>query len=383
MTHRTIPSLNKLHAFRKELHQFPDYSGRERKTASRILTFCSDFQPDGVVENLGGTGLALIFESGRDGMTVMLRAELDALPMDEVIEIPHRSRNKGLAHKCGHDGHSTILCGVASLLRENRPETGRVVLLFQPAEETGKGATEVMEDPSFQGIIPDHVFALHNLPGYPAGSVIVRSGIFAFASLGLFVRINGKSAHAAFPEHGNSPLPALIELLTALPELPQTITGLHKDTILTITFSRLGNLVFGTSPGEVEMAATIRSPGDLDLEKMKAALIPMIRNLGIRNRLETTVQWHEPFSATVNDPEAVALIRSAARKLDLPLVEREEAFRWSEDFGEFTAKFPGALFGLGSGERHPDLHTPDYDFPDEIIEPGIRIFQEIINQLNR
>jgi len=221
MAHRPIPYLNKLQELRKELHQFPEYSGREKKTADRILKYCAAFPPDLVIEKLGGHGLALIYKGEMEGKTILLRAELDALPLDEVIDIPHRSRNKDLAHKCGHDGHMAILCGVAAMLHEHRPKTGRVVLLFEPAEETGKGALAVFKDPKFQGILPDYVFALHNLPGFPAGSVIVRNDTFAFASLGLFTRIKGESSHAAFPEHGISPLPALIELQSALPELPR------------------------------------------------------------------------------------------------------------------------------------------------------------------
>jgi len=383
MANLPISYLNTIQDLRKELHQYPEYSGREKKTAARIQEFCADFKPDFVIEKLGGNGFALVFEGAKDGKTLMLRAELDALPLDEVIEIPHRSLNKDLSHKCGHDGHMAILCGVAAMLHKNRPKSGRVVLLFQPAEETGKGAKAVLNDPKFKGIVPDYIFALHNLPGFPVGSIIVKNGPFAYASLGIFTRIKGESSHAAFPEHGISPLPALQELLGTLQELPVIIPGLHKNTILTITYCRLGHFVFGTSPGQAELAATMRSERNLDIEKIKAEIIPMIREIGIRYMLDTIIHWHEPFSATVNAPEAVTMIRTAARKLDLPIVERTEPFRWSEDFGEFTAKFPGAIFGLGSGEHHSDLHTPHYDFPDEIIEPGIRIFYEMIKQINR
>jgi len=116
---------------------------------------------------------------------------------------------------------------------------------------------------------------------------------------------------------------------------------------------------------------------------MKEEIVPMIREIGNRYMLDTIIQWYEPFRTTINTPEAVNMIRSAARKLKLLLIERNEPFRWSEDFGEFTARYPGAIFGLGSGENHSDLHTPHYDFPDEIIEPGIRMYHEIIRQINR
>ena len=351
------------------------------ESAARILKFCSQYEPDRVIEKLGGHGIALVFEGAREGKTVMFRAELDGLPINEAGELSHHSLNKEISHKCGHDGHMAILCGLAGILQQRRPETGRVILFFQPAEETGKGAKAVIEDPKFQEITPDVVFALHNLPGFPLGSVIVKQDVFACASLGLLIQVKGETAHASSPEHGISPLPALIEMLTKLPQAPASIKR-DDDARLAITYSRLGQFSFGTTPGDAELAATMRTRNTSDIELMKAEVVKMIRDISKRYSLEITVEWHERFNATLNDPEVVNIVRLAAETIELPLVEMKEPFWWSEDFGQFTERFPGTLFGLGTGENHPDLHTPNYDFPDEIIEPGIRIFYEIIKQLN-
>ncbi len=378
----SIPYLDKLQDFRKELHRYPEYSGQEKETAARVLKFCNQFEPDNVIEKLGGNGFALVFEGSPDGKTVMLRAELDALPVHESQEINHHSLVKDISHKCGHDGHLVILCGVAGILHKQRPETGRVVLLFEPAEESGKGAKAVIKDPKFQEIKPDYVFALHNVPGFPQGAVVVKSDIMAVASQGLFSRLKGRASHAAYPDQGISPLPALLELQRVLPQLPNTIGELGDQTRVTITYSRLGHFTFGTSPGNAELAATIRAKQDTDIELMKAKIVPMIRDIGNNYSLDTIIQWHERFDSTINDQEAVGIIQAAARTCTFPLVEMNEPFWWSEDFGQFTERFPGAIFGLGAGENHSDLHTANYDFPDEIIEPGIRIFHEIINQLN-
>jgi len=202
-----IPYLDKLRKLRKELHRYPEYSGREKETATRVLKFCSRYEPDIVIDKLGGHGFALVFKGAHEGKTLMFRAELDALPIDESLEIPHRSLHKEISHKCGHDGHMVILCGLAGLLQQRRPEMGRVVLLFEPAEETGKGAMAVIDDPGFRSVTPDYVFALHNVPGFPQGSVVVKSNIMAVASLGLFTRLKGDSSHAAYPDQGISPLP--------------------------------------------------------------------------------------------------------------------------------------------------------------------------------
>jgi len=377
-----IPYLDKLRKLRKELHRYPEYSGREKETATRVLKFCSRYEPDIVIDKLGGHGFALVFKGAHEGKTLMFRAELDALPIDESLEIPHRSLHKEISHKCGHDGHMVILCGLAGLLQQRRPEMGRVVLLFEPAEETGKGAMAVIDDPGFRSVTPDYVFALHNVPGFPQGSVVVKSNIMAVASLGLFTRLKGDSSHAAYPDQGISPLPALIELQSALPQLPNNIEGLSDHTLITITYSRLGHFSFGTSPGNAELAATIRAKRNTDIELMKTEIVSMIRDIGNKYSLDTIIRWHERFDATVNDQEAVNIIRAAARTLKFHIVEMKEPFWWSEDFGRFTERFPGAIFGLGAGEHHSDLHTPNYDFPDEIIEHGIHIFYEIIKQMN-
>jgi len=378
-----LPYLDEIQKIRHELHQFPEYSGQEKETVRRILDWSGAWEPDLIIEHLGGTGVALVFNGKTDGPTTMFRAELDALNVDEGNDIPWKSRHKDLAHACGHDGHMAILCGLAIGLAANRPASGRVVLLFEPAEESGKGALSVLNDPKFYGIQPDSVFALHNIPGYPKGSILVRDQVFSMASLGLFARLKGHSSHAAFPEHGISPLPALQELLDELPQLPGKLHELNPETFLTVTYARLGHFCFGTSPGNAEFAATLRSTDSLDIDILKRHLVDLIRDKGIRHMLDTIIQWYEPFGATVNHPGPVESVRKAARNLGYPVTELKQPFRWSEDFGEYTSRFAGAIFGLGAGTDHSDLHTPNYDFPDELLEPGIMIFRELIRILHQ
>ena len=172
--------LNKIINFRRELHQFPELSGYEEGTATRICKFIRNFSDARVVEGLGGCGLALVHTFSDEGPTVMIRCELDALPIHEVNSFEHRSTVNGVSHKCGHDGHMAIVVGLAWWLSEQSFKRGQVILLFQPAEETGQGAASVIADPKYEKLQPDYVFALHNIPGEPLHTVICVDPVSLF-----------------------------------------------------------------------------------------------------------------------------------------------------------------------------------------------------------
>ena len=188
--------LDLLIQLRHHLHARPELSGQECDTAGRVGEFIRAHTKAEIINGLGGAGMAAVFEGSSPGPTVMFRADLDALPILERSGVEYRSGVEGVAHLCGHDGHMAILCGLAQHLSARPPQKGRAVLLFQPAEETGSGAAQVIADPRFDRIRPDYAFALHNLPGYPAGSVVWRKGVCASASRGLVIRLQGSSAQA-------------------------------------------------------------------------------------------------------------------------------------------------------------------------------------------
>ena len=172
-------------AFRRRLHERPELSGEERDTARAVRAFLERTHPDRLIDNLGGHGLAAVYDGAATGPCLMFRAELDALPIDEVSAAPYRSRTLGKAHLCGHDGHMASLAALALGLSRARPKRGRVVLLFQPAEETGEGAEAVIVDPNFASIQPDFVFAWHNMPGMPRAEAAIATSLAACASRGL------------------------------------------------------------------------------------------------------------------------------------------------------------------------------------------------------
>ena len=167
---------------RRTLHEYAEPSGEEHRTAEIVRDYLQTFEPDDLLSQLGGHGLAAVYRSGKPGPLVLFRCELDALPIPETLTCDHASRTEGISHKCGHDGHMAIVSGLAPLLKKKRPQSGGAALLYQPSEEAGEGAARLLQDPSFRAIQPDYVFALHNLPGFPLGEVIWRDGVFSASS---------------------------------------------------------------------------------------------------------------------------------------------------------------------------------------------------------
>ncbi len=376
--------LSDLIHLRKTIHAEPELAGSEKATALKMVNFISRYNPDEIIKNIGGEGIAFIFRGREHGPTILFRCELDALPIQEINDFEYKSKFENRGHKCGHDGHMTVLAGLAEKISENRALKGKIILLFQPAEETGEGAEKVLNDNEFTAIKPDYVFAFHNLPGYPLNSIIVRKGGFASASKGMIIKLTGKTSHAAEPENGINPSLAAAEIITEFSYLPAKLEHAKEFTLATIIHTRIGEKAFGTSPGYAEIMATLRAYRNDDLELLIENAEKTAQSVASEHRLKIEISYTEVFPATVNDDKCVEIIKSASAKNNYSFTEISEQFRWSEDFGHFTARYEGAMFGIGSGEDHPQLHNPDYDFPDEIIPTGINMFYTIINEiLNR
>jgi len=256
--------------FRRNLHRHPEMSGHEVETAARIRMALSPLNPAEIVANLGGHGLAAIWTGPAPGPTLLFSAELVALPIEEISTRPHRSQNPGRAHLCGHDGHSTILIGLARMLSRRAPARGRVIPMFQPAEEDGSGALAVTADPRYGALTPDWAFALHTMPGLVFGQARLAPGPFACASQGLKITLTGKTAHASLPHTGLSPTGALADLIPSLQALGPG--GDHLDAgfrLITVTHARLGEPAFGIAPGEARLWATLRTPADAAMAALR------------------------------------------------------------------------------------------------------------------
>ncbi|MAP15211.1 amidohydrolase [uncultured Sulfitobacter sp.] len=377
----TNSDIEDLTQFRRALHQYPEVSGEEIETARTIAAELKKLAPTRILTGLGGHGVAAVFDSGTPGPTVLFRAELDALPIPEEHDIPWVSKVPGKSHVCGHDGHMTMLLALGRMIARQSVAKGRVVLMFQPAEEDGSGARAVVNDPAYAEIAADYAFAIHVEPGRPFGHVDTAPALINCASKGVAVTLRGKTAHAASPEDGTSPAPALAELIPALQALGPG--GALDDTfrLVTLTHLRMGEPTFGIAPGEAVLYATLRSTRDDALAEIEEALRAEVARAAETHGLTAGFAESDHFAASINDPEAYAIAAAAMDAVGVSHGQRNLPMRASEDFGLFGRDAKAAMLCLGPGEDYAALHNPDYDFPDDLIPIGAGIFERIARDL--
>jgi amidohydrolase len=369
--------LDELTYIRRHLHANPELSGKEFYTSKKVVEIIKRYHPADIIENVGGTGVVAIFDSGTKGETVLFRSELDALPIHETNDLEYRSTVDQVAHMCGHDGHTTILIGLAKRLFEQPLTKGKVVLLFQPAEEDGSGAKAVLADPRFSDIEPDYVFAFHNLPTYPLHQVVVRNNSFTAAVKSIVIKLYGKTAHAAEPENGINPSQAIADILNQLNSISNNHPEREDFQLITPIYISLGDINYGISAGYGEVHLTLRSWTEKQLNILSEKVLHVISSAADTYKIKSEIAWTHHFAANENDPAAVDIIFKSAIENQLSVIHRPYPFKWGEDFGLFTQKYKGAMFGIGAGESNAALHNPDYDFPDAIIPTGVDLFHKI------
>lgn len=377
----TNSDIAELVAFRRDLHRHPEISGEEENTARAVVGFLAPTGPDDVLTGMGGHGVAMVFDGGAPGPTVLFRSELDALPIEELGDVAHRSTVPGKSHMCGHDGHTAILAALARQLGRRRPASGRVVLMFQPAEETGVGAAGVIADPRYGRIVPDYAFALHNLPGTPLGHVRLKAGVVNCASRGMRVVLTGRTAHSSMPETGVSPMIAVSRLMPELARLGGGHFSSDDFAMVTVTHAAMGEAVFGVAPGRAEIRAALRTRLDGRMAGLCAAAEERAAAIAAEQGLGCAVDYHEIFAASLNDEAATDRLREALDAEGITHDEAELPMRASEDFGRFGDGARSAMLFLGAGEGTATLHNPDYDFPDDLIAIGARIFMRTARDL--
>jgi amidohydrolase len=367
---------------RRETHQHPELSGHEKNTANRIIRELKKCSPDAILEGVGGTGIIARFnsKSGSAGKTILFRAELDAIAVQEQTGLSYSSKNSEVMHACGHDGHMTILTGLAQHLKNEPPHNCNVLLMFQPAEETGQGAGKVLADSQFQSLKIDRAYALHNLPGFSENAVFAKSGPFAFASVGIDIEFKGSSSHAAYPEQGINPAGDLVEFLKNVEQAGKKFSSGSELGKMTVTYIKMGEPAFGISPGTAKLGITIRASTDEKLDEGVKEIQYYLKQSksGFRGKIKSSKT--EPFSATINDETGVEIVRRATGKNDIEFKELSKVFPWSEDFGAFREKCPITLVGLGAGEDSHPLHSEKYDFNNNLIPVGIKLFRGIIRE---
>ena len=368
-------------ALRHDLHRHPEVAGQEVQTARRIVDFINQYAPTEIVENLGGHGVAAVYRFGPGGQTILFRCELDALPIQEINTFGHRSVTAGVSHKCGHDGHMTIVAGLAPWLSQCAFRAGTVILLFQPAEETGKGAKVVLDDPRFAQLQPDYVFALHNIPGFPLHQLLWQPRQFSATVQSIAISLFGKESHAAEPENGVNPARAIAELIQSFNQFVQPDKTSPDFALITPVHVLMGQKQYGISAGYGELHLTLRTWRTSRMDEIVTAMNQCLAIICNGHTLRYETECFDYFPATMNDHFCNETLVQSATKNGLTITQQPTPFKFGEDFGWFTQRYPGAMFGLGAGETTPALHNPDYDFPDELIGTGVALFRRITEQL--
>ncbi len=362
---------------RHELHAHAELSGQEYHTKQILMNFIKTHTHLNVVD-MGNWFYAVLSEGdpiAADKKPIAFRAEMDALPMEEKIDLSYGSVHAGAAHKCGHDGHSAVLAGLALELEAKAGNWNRdIYLIFQHAEETGAGGEECAEFLKKTDV--KTVYAFHNWSGFPEHEIVIRDGIVQCASKGFTVRMEGIPSHASEPEHGKNPAAALAELVFTLPEEVEEpgYKGLVMATVVDVS---VGSKDFGISASKGEVSMTLRAEYSRDLALLEEEVRERAEILAEEHGLQIFFEESDVFPETVNNPEAAECVRRAAESLGLDVQNLKETIRGSEDFGYYLKECPGAIFYIGNGKAYPQLHTSEYDFNDRILETAVNMFVKL------
>lgn len=358
---------------RAYLHRCAEVSGREKRTHDFVVEALQLLNPTKLCPMVGGYGVLAEFEFSKQGRTLLFRADMDGVG----------SQPESVRHSCGHDGHTAILLDFASKLHQNPPKEGRILLLFQPSEENGQGAKAALDSGILKSHAIDFAFALHNIPGYPMGTVLCKPKSFSCAVLSCEMEFKGKTSHASEPEKSISPQEAMFEIVSGIKRLQHTDYTFEDYFLATMVEMHIGEAAYGVAPGNGVLRWTFRAKTNAVLRHSIAMMEAFSTQIASQTKgLDFSIQYLEEFYANENNPTAVGMIARAADDCGLEYMEMDEGFRWGEDFGVLSQAIPGAMFGLGAGETCPPLHSPDYDFPDDLIEIGSQMFYEIASGLD-
>ena len=352
-------------AIRRDLHAHPEIGFQEVRTSGIVVEKLKEWGIE-VHTGIGGTGVVGVVEGNAPGRTVGLRADMDALPIEEETNLPWRSTTPGVSHACGHDGHTTILLAAAQRLAETRDFPGRVILIFQPAEEGLGGARAMIADGLFEKFPCDEVYGLHNSPYTDPGVVGIKPGV-AMAGADFFdIRVKGVGSHGASPQHSKDPIMVATALAQALQTIRSRNAPPHEAAVLSITQIHSG-AAYNVVPSEATLSGTMRFFTDEAAQRMRTRM----REISAGLAAAFGVEIRDIFTVLENDgglSEIVAGIAAEVTGKDLVKIQ-DEAATGSEDFADMLKTAPGVYFTVGHKGDVP-LHNPGFVFDDDAIPLG-------------
>ena len=362
---------------RHDLHRHPELAYGEKRTASVVAKLLREWGIE-VHEGIGKTGVVGVIAGGSGSRAIGLRADMDALPIHETSGAPHASVNAGVAHSCGHDGHMAMLLCAARYLSETRHFDGRVHLLFQPAEEGLAGARAMIEDGLFERFPCAEVYALHNWPTLPAGTIATRAGAIMGASDRFTITVRGQGGHAAMPHLTTDTVLCAAQIVTGAHTLIARRIDPMAAAVLSITRIQ-GGSSHNVLPGEVQLFGTVRTFDPAVQDKLEAMLREWVDLTAKAAGCSASVDYRRIYPATINDPACAQHALDAAGALFGQALRVESPAATAEDFAFMLQQVPGAYIWVGSrkGDASPSLHHPAFDFNDEALPAGAALLASL------
>lgn len=370
-----VENLKKIIALRHELHAHPELSMNEKWTKQHLMEFIITNTSLKVVD-CGMWFYAVYISKSPDSHKMAFRADFDALPIAETCNVPYISEFPESGHKCGHDGHSAALAGLALEIDKNGADN-TIYFIFQHAEEIGRGGADCAELIASEGI--DIIYAVHNRSNYPLNSIIYRDGLTQCASRGLTIYFKGRASHASQPEDGINPAQAIADTITYASSLSTTPSLFSEMVLCTIVNCSIGSRDFGISAGNGELSMTLRANREDELDLLEDLILKYAKTITCNAHISVSYDISDPFPETRNTSDAIKILLKACNVLGINTISMNEPWRASEDFGYYTKKCSGAMFYIGNGENYPALHTGEYDFNDGTLETIVEVFKKIIN----
>lgn len=367
-------------SWRHELHANPELDYDVYETAALVSEKLTSFGCDEVVSSIGKTGVVGIIKGKKNPnkKTIGLRADMDALPIEEVIERPYASKNKGKMHACGHDGHISMLLGAAKYLCETRNFEGTTAVIFQPAEEGGAGGKAMVDDGLMERFKINEVYGMHNLPGLALGEFAIKKGPIMASTDEFICTIKGTGAHAAMPHLGNDPIVIGSQLVLAL----QTIVARNADPLdaLVVSVTRFNaGFALNIIPEEMTLTGTVRSLNKTTRAFAEKRIKEICEGIASANNATIEVEYINNYPVTFNHDAQTIFATNVASSVagDSNVDDEADALMGAEDFSFMLEERPGAFIFIGNGDS-AGLHHPEYDFNDEAIPFGCSYWVKLI-----
>ncbi len=369
-------------AWRRDLHAHPELGFEEHRTSAIVADRLKAFGVDEVHTGIARTGVVGVVRAGSGSGAIGLRADMDALPIEEASGAPHASTTAGRMHACGHDGHTTMLLGAARYLAETRNFDGTVYLIFQPAEEMLGGGRVMLEEGLLERFPMTQLYGLHNWPKLPAGSFAVRPGPLMAAADRFTLTLHGQGGHGAMPDIARDPLVAAAQIVLALQTIVSRNVDPVKQAVVSVTQIHGGD-AYNVIPQTAMIAGTCRSfaPEIRDLLERRIAAIS--HGVGEALQVEVDVAYERGYPPTVNSEAETALAADAAAEVvgEARVDRMTPPVMGAEDFSYMLEQRPGSYIFMGGGRPDAPLHSPQYDFNDETLSVGASYWARLVERL--